>query len=200
MTLIPLTTDATTWRILIVDDEMDNLNLAADFLEFSGAQTTKARSGDAALALIDTFKPNLILLDLGMPRMDGWEVQRRLRALPEVDPVPIIALTALAMRGDAEKVRTAGFDGYVTKPFRVKALLAEILACIEAFAHKSGVPLAPAPAPASNNVPDSVQLAPAPSADLTPVAHVMAYRWCPLFPPQRKMNEHAERLANSSDR
>lgn len=125
--------DTSTWRILIVDDEIDNLNLASDFLEFSGATTCKANDGQAGLDLIESFNPNIILLDLGMPRLDGWEMQRRLRARPELARVPIIALTALAMKQDAEKVRSAGFDGYVTKPFRVKALFDALIHCVEVF-------------------------------------------------------------------
>ncbi len=128
-----LTKDTSTWRILIVDDELDNLNLASDFLEFSGAKTCKAKDGQAGLDLLESFNPNMILLDLGMPRLDGWEMQRRLRTRPELARVPIIALTALAMKADAERVRAAGFDGYVTKPFRVKALFDALIGCVETF-------------------------------------------------------------------
>ncbi|HVO69953.1 MAG TPA: response regulator, partial [Aggregatilineaceae bacterium] len=135
-----LTTNINTWRILIVDDEPDNLNLASDLLEFSGAQTAKAKDGEAGLEMVEAFKPNLILLDLEMPRMDGWQMFRQLRTRPELDDVPVVALTALAMLSDAEKVRAAGFDGYVVKPFRVKALLDDLVACIEAFALKMATP------------------------------------------------------------
>ena len=128
-----LTTDITTWRVLIVDDEPDNLNLASDFLEFSGAHTAKAADGQSGLYQVDIFKHNLILLDLDMPIMDGWEMQRELRTRPELKTVPIVALTALAMPADADKVRLAGFDGYITKPFRVKVLLEALNSLIESF-------------------------------------------------------------------
>jgi CheY-like chemotaxis protein len=123
-----------TWRILIVDDEPDNLNLAADFLEFSGATVFRAEGGQQALDLFEQEKPNIVLLDLAMPDVDGWEVYRQLRAWPNTEPFPIIALTALAMPSDAQKVRAAGFDGYVTKPFRMKKLLDEVLVCMKKYA------------------------------------------------------------------
>ncbi len=128
-----LTMDITTWRILIVDDEPDNLNLASDFLEFSGAKTAKAKDGEVGLQMVETFKPNMVLLDLGMPRIDGWEMHRRLRARPELNAMPIVALTAAAMPSDADKVRAAGFDAYITKPFRVKTLLDALTECVKAF-------------------------------------------------------------------
>ncbi len=129
-----ITKEPSTWRVLIVDDEPDNLRLASDLLEYNGATISGAASGQQALDLIGDFKPNLILLDLAMPRLDGWEIHRQLRAKPEFDHVPIIALTALAMPADAEKVRAAGFDGYIIKPFRVRALLVDIATYVEAFA------------------------------------------------------------------
>ena len=128
-----MTSDPSTWRVLIVDDEPDNLRLASDLLEYNGATIAGAASGQQALDLIGDFKPTLILLDLAMPRLDGWEIHRQLRAKPEFDHVPIIALTALAMPADADKVRAASFDGYIIKPFRVRALLVDIAACVEGF-------------------------------------------------------------------
>jgi CheY-like chemotaxis protein len=125
--------DTSTWRVLVVDDEPDNLKLAVDLLEFHGATVAQASGGKLALALVDEFKPNFILLDLAMPEIDGWEVHRRLRARPDLDSVPIVALTALAMLTDAIKVRAAGFDAYITKPFKVRALISELQACIETF-------------------------------------------------------------------
>ncbi len=128
-----ITENPSTWRVLIVDDEPDNLRLAADLLEYNGATTARANDGEMGLDMVKAFKPNLILLDLAMPRLDGWEVHRQLRTMPELKQVPIIALTALAMPADAEKARAQGFSGYITKPFRVKALLEDLRACIQAF-------------------------------------------------------------------
>lgn len=114
------------WRVLVVDDEPDNLDLAADVLEAFGATVARASSGEQALSLVAEFEPALILLDLAMPGMDGWELHRLLRAKPVLDRVPIIALTALAMPEDADRVMNAGFTAYITKPFRVQQLMDEL--------------------------------------------------------------------------
>ncbi len=123
--------EMSSWRVLVVDDEPDNLELAADVLEFSGAAVIRASGGQQALRLFDEQQPNIVLLDLAMPDVDGWEVYRHLRARNGGDTLVIIALTALAMSTDAYKVRTAGFNGYITKPFRVQALLKEIAECVK---------------------------------------------------------------------
>jgi CheY-like chemotaxis protein len=128
-----LTDETSTWRVLIVDDEPDNLKLAADLLEYVGATVSAAEGGQQALEMADQFRPNMILLDLAMPELDGWEVHRRLRARKDFDQTPIVALTALVMASDAEKVRNAGFDAYITKPFRVKTLILELITCVRAF-------------------------------------------------------------------
>ncbi len=117
MTNLQQLKDVTAWRVLIVDDEPDNLMLASDLLTFSGATVITAHTGERLLAMVGEVKPNVIVLDLSMPVMDGWEVQRRLRTRQELMHVPIIALTALAMPEDADRVKAAGFDGYITKPF-----------------------------------------------------------------------------------
>lgn len=135
-----LSENPATWRVLIVDDEPDNLNLAADLLRFKGAAVAKASSANAGTALLNDFQPNLILLDLAMPMIDGWEMHKLLRSRPMLDDVPIIALTAMAMPGDSDKVREAGFDGYITKPFRVAALLDQLTTCIRLFLQKKGLP------------------------------------------------------------
>lgn len=115
-----------TWRVLIIDDEPDNLELAAITLEFNGAVVAKAADGQSGLAMVDTFRPTVILLDLSMPHIDGWEVQRRLRARPELNFMPIIAVTANAMPDDAMRVSQSGFEGYVTKPFRIADFLNDL--------------------------------------------------------------------------
>jgi len=125
--------DITTWRVLIVDDEPDNLLLASELLEFSGATVARTRTGRDLLDMIDDFRPNLILLDLAMPGMDGWEVHQRLRERPDLNDVPVVALTALAMPEDADRVKAAGFNGYVTKPFRISSLLDNLIQCVKTF-------------------------------------------------------------------
>lgn len=131
-----LTSEGSSWRVLVVDDEPDNLNLARDVLTFTGATVAVTGRAQKALDMIREFAPNLILLDLSMPEMDGWEVHELLRAQRDFDHIPIIALTALAMPQDAERVMAAGFDGYITKPFLIRSLIADIKGCIEKFREK----------------------------------------------------------------
>src|SRR4026208_1402420 len=97
------------WRIFAVDDEPENLKLIGDVLEFKGAVVGRAESGQMALDTIDEFKPTLVLLDLAMPGIDGWDLPRQLRGMSQFSHVPIIALTALAMPQDAQRVIDAGF-------------------------------------------------------------------------------------------
>ncbi len=143
--------DVANWRILIVDDEPDNLNLASDLLKFNGATVMPTETGAQLLGAVDEMQPNVIVLDLSMPVMDGWEVQRRLRARPELVHVPIIALTALAMPEDGDRVQAAGFDGYITKPFRVGSLLRDMMACVEGFITKHTAPNVAAGEPAASS-------------------------------------------------
>jgi CheY-like chemotaxis protein len=140
-----LTGNTSGWTVLIVDDEPDNLNLIADLLEFSGAKVVRAENGTQALALFERDKPNVVLLDLAMPDLDGWAVHQQLRARPDARGVPIIALTALAMPDDAERVRAAGFDGYITKPFRAKMLLDTLHACVQQFHRQARAAIGAAP-------------------------------------------------------
>jgi len=110
-------------HILIVDDEPDNRDLVMDIVTLFGARASAAESGRDAMDQLEQAAPNLILLDLHMPGMDGWEVHRRLRDRAAMRAVPIIALTALAMPEDERRVKEAGFDGYMTKPFVIYDLV-----------------------------------------------------------------------------
>lgn len=125
--------DFSDWTILLVDDEPDNLHLAAELLRFRGATVALAENGRRGLEIASQYKPTMILLDLAMPGMDGWETHRRLREQPAYDDVPIVALTALAMPQDVARVRAAGFDGYIAKPFRVAQFLTELSASMDLF-------------------------------------------------------------------
>ncbi len=148
-------TKPSSWRVLIVDDEPDNLFLAAELLGFNGAEVATATSGPACLALVDDFRPTLILMDIAMPDMDGWETHRRLRARPDLNHIPIVALTALAMPADAARAQEAGFDGYITKPFRVKTLAEELIEFVARFA--ASYPDQPSAPPAANGGGDHPQ-------------------------------------------
>lgn len=118
--------DAKDWVVLIVDDQLDNILIAKAALEFFGAKVETAASGAEALRILESLRPTVILLDLAMPVMDGYQLHQRLRQLPSLDGVPIIALTANALHTDRIKVLEAGFDAYITKPYEVMGLVQHI--------------------------------------------------------------------------
>jgi len=102
-------------KILIVEDLEFNMDLLVQLLEDSYEPLTAADGADA-LALAEREHPDLILLDLSLPVLDGWETARRLKANPALQPIPIIAVSSHAMRGDEEKARQCGCDDYLSKP------------------------------------------------------------------------------------
>jgi CheY-like chemotaxis protein len=110
-------------KILLVEDNEDNLLMTQDYLENFGYQLLVARDGNEALAMMDEIYPDLILLDIQMPEMNGFEVLRHLRSQQRFASVPIIALTALAMPGDRERCLEAGANEYLSKPVELKLLL-----------------------------------------------------------------------------
>lgn len=102
--------------ILIVDDNPINLKLTRVLLTQVGYEVKTAPDAEEALKIIGVFKPRLILMDIQLPGMDGLELTRRLKSAPETKDILILALTAFAMKGDDEKAKAAGCDGYITKP------------------------------------------------------------------------------------
>ena len=110
----------TTGRILVVEDNDKNLKLTRDVLEFAGYTVEVATTGEEAVAQALASVPDLILMDLQLPGMDGHEALARLRADPDTQRVPVVALTASAMPMDRERALSAGFDGFLEKPIRVR--------------------------------------------------------------------------------
>jgi len=108
--------------ILIVDDNASNTKLLAFLLTSKGYQVRTAASAPEALAVLDEFQPRLILMDIQLPGMDGLTLTRQLKADPRTSGILIIAATAYAMKGDAERARAAGCDGYITKPIDTRRL------------------------------------------------------------------------------
>lgn len=108
--------------ILIVDDNPANLKLARVLLTGEGFEARTALNAEEALVLLREFRPKLILMDIQLPGMDGLELTRRLKSDPSTRDIVILALTAYAMKGDEERAREAGCDGYVTKPIDTRAL------------------------------------------------------------------------------
>lgn len=122
-----------TRRILVVDDHPINLKLACDVMEHEGYIVDRAESAEAALACIARIRPDLILMDLGMPGMDGFTLTRRLRADEATRRIPIVALTAFAMKRDEEKALEAGCDAYISKPIDTRTLPVRIAALMESL-------------------------------------------------------------------
>lgn len=108
--------------ILIVDDNAVNLKLVRVLLAKEGYETRTASDANEAIAVLETFSPRLILMDLQLPGMDGLQLTRQLKADPRTKEIVIVALTAYAMKGDEEKSRDAGCDGYITKPIDTRTM------------------------------------------------------------------------------
>ena len=105
-------------KILVVEDDMDNRRIVIKVLTVEGYEVVEATDGIEALAQARAARPDLILMDLALPNMDGWEATRRLKSDPATRGIPIVALTAVAMSGDEEQARAAGCDDYIAKPTR----------------------------------------------------------------------------------
>ncbi len=103
-------------KIMIVDDNPANLRLAGDLLEGEGFEICRCINAKATLDALDSFRPALILMDISLPVMDGLELTRRIKADERHRGIKIVALTASAMKGDKERILTAGCDGYIAKP------------------------------------------------------------------------------------
>ena len=110
-----------THVILVVEDNERNLKLLRDVLEYAGYDVRVARTGEDGVTLAVKEPPDLVLMDLQLPGIDGMEALRRLRESPRTADIPVVAVTAQAMKQDRERVLQAGFDGYVEKPISVRA-------------------------------------------------------------------------------
>ena len=115
-------------RILIVEDNPDNMLLTAMLLQSAGHTVLSAIDAEAGLLLARDELPNLILMDIQLPGMDGLEATALLKANDATRAIPVIALTALAMKGDEERIRAAGCDGYIAKPIGIQDFLATVAA------------------------------------------------------------------------
>jgi len=111
-------------RILIVEDNERNLKLVRDLLEVKGYRVVAATSGEEALPLAQREPPDLVVMDIGLPGMDGIAALRALRADPRTQDVPVIAVTASVMQTERVTIMQAGFDGYMGKPIDVRGFLA----------------------------------------------------------------------------
>jgi two-component system, cell cycle response regulator DivK len=107
-------------KILIVEDNQDNRELVIKVLRNKGFDLAEAADGEEAIEKAVSEKPDLILLDISLPKMDGYEVVKRLKSMEEFREIPVVAFTAHAMKGDREKVIAEGFEGYISKPINVR--------------------------------------------------------------------------------
>ncbi len=109
--------------VLIVEDNELNMKLFNDLLEASGYKTVKTRDGRTVLELARAHRPNLIIMDIQLPEISGLTVTRNLKADPDLKAIPVVAVTAFAMRGDEQKMREGGCEAYLSKPISVRIFL-----------------------------------------------------------------------------
>lgn len=113
-------------KILIIEDNRQNMYLTTFLLEKNGYEVIQAWTGVEGIEKTDKYRPDLILLDIQLPEMDGYEVAGILKSRPDISNIPIIAVTSFAMRGDREKIMEAGCNGYIEKPINPDKFISEI--------------------------------------------------------------------------
>jgi CheY-like chemotaxis protein len=113
-------------KILIAEDNPVNRELLRELLEMRGHTIAEACDGEEALRIIEQTQPDLVLLDIGMPLLDGFGVIRKIRENPRFASMPVVAVTAYAMQGDREKILSSKFDGYLSKPVDARSLVQEL--------------------------------------------------------------------------
>jgi two-component system, cell cycle response regulator DivK len=115
-------------RVLVIEDNASNMTLATFLLESAGHTVLGASDAEAGLAIARSDHPDLILMDIQLPNMDGLEATALLKGDASTRAIPVIALTALAMKGDEERIRAAGCDGYIAKPLNYREFLTTVAA------------------------------------------------------------------------
>jgi two-component system cell cycle response regulator DivK len=115
-----------TKRILVVEDQEDNRRIMRDLLASAGYELIEAADGEAGVRLAEAERPDLILMDIQLPVLDGYEATRRIKQNPDLRGIPIVVVTSYALSGDDVKAMQAGSDAYVAKPFSPRELLATI--------------------------------------------------------------------------
>ena len=115
-----------TQRILVIEDQEDNRIILRDLLTSAGFEIIEAVNGQEGVTMAEAEKPDLILMDIQLPVIDGYEATRRIKGNPSLASIPIIAVTSYALGGDEAKAMAAGCDGYITKPFSPRLLLEKV--------------------------------------------------------------------------
>jgi CheY-like chemotaxis protein len=125
-------------KVLVAEDNAVNRELLRELLEARGYAVVEACDGEEALHAIEQMQPDILLLDIGMPKLDGLAVMSKIRENPRLALLPVLAVTAYAMQGDREKILNAGFDGYLSKPINPLALQQELKRLLDKDNHKQG--------------------------------------------------------------
>jgi two-component system, cell cycle response regulator DivK len=133
-----MTVSAPPTLVLLVDDYPDNRDIYVQFLTYSGLRVEEAENGHQALDKAFTLRPDVIVMDLSLPGLDGWEATRRLKQDPRTRDIPVIALTGHALAGHSKVAFDAGCDAFVTKPCLPERLLDEIRTIVAAARSRSG--------------------------------------------------------------
>jgi CheY-like chemotaxis protein len=115
------------WDIVVIDDDIDSLTVAQFILDFYGASVHTAMNGKEGVELVEKVQPRFVISDLSMPEMDGWEFIEALQHTANLRAIPVIALTAHAMKGDRERAIAAGFHNYLTKPLSANTFIDQLL-------------------------------------------------------------------------
>jgi CheY-like chemotaxis protein len=113
-------------KVLIAEDNAVNRELLRELLESRDYEVTEACDGQEALRMIERSRPDILLLDVGMPVLNGYELVRKIRSDPSLATLPVLAVTAYAMHGDRENILQSGFDGYLSKPINPRSLVEEM--------------------------------------------------------------------------
>ena len=118
-------------KILIVEDNELNLKLFNDLLQAHGYETLQTKDGEEAISLTEKHRPDLILMDIQLPKVSGLDITKTIKSNKELRDIPVIAVTAFAMKGDEEKIREGGCDGYIAKPISVPKFLETIASFLD---------------------------------------------------------------------
>jgi CheY-like chemotaxis protein len=113
-------------RVLIAEDNAVNRELLREMLEARDCEVAEARDGQEALRMLESSRPDILLLDVGMPVLNGYELVRKIRSDASLATLPVLAVTAYAMQGDRENILRSGFDGYLAKPINARSLAQEL--------------------------------------------------------------------------
>jgi len=133
-----MTQDAESLSVLVVEDNPLNAKLTRLVLQQDGCRVETAPNAAQALEVLSRFRPRVILMDLQLPGMDGFELTRQIKGDPALSGILVIALTAYAMKGDEQRAFAAGCDGYIPKPIETRTLMGRILACLAKHEERAG--------------------------------------------------------------